>query len=347
MNKYLKFMAFAIMAVSSLVFVACSDDNDEIKVPSAQLGTLIGDDEAANAAVADLRLVVLNANWGSYYYSYNENGNLESISDEGSWSTSAKDNFKIEDDYYSSDISWRERSTIFYMSNNRITSSVYKQNEQSGPYNHWVYNETTNFEYNSKGQLASIKVVGSEQGTAGNSEYQATTTFTYASDNRIVSVDCMEEYNDDGKLNKYRTTVEYEYSSGNLNKFYQYTPQLIEDTELLDNIYIEAFVYIGLFGKASSYIPTKSTYKCMYEKANGEQDSYSDTNIYSCSFNSNGTISRADDVSYTYANIGTRSFFETSEPAWRQANVAKNRRVPFHNRMRSMREHHQQLRDME
>lgn len=366
MNKYLKFMAFAMTAIFSLAVVSCGEDETESNEPnnpntpggsstSVQVGILEGDDAAANAAVSDLRLAETTSSYNdSYSYTYNENGNLESISNmQEGWTAWAKDNFKVVTKYDDDEDGWEEIIVMFNFSNNRITSltfdDIYGDSDDEGE-----EKCTNTYTYNEKGQITSIKYTDvwceKEEGEVYNEGVEESVmTFTYAPDYRLISMTSQAtvQYNYKGiqYKNEFKETHEYEYSSERPNKFYQYTPNLFDEIDLQEYLY--PFAYAGLFGKSSSYIPTGCAITG-WDKLEGKEGyDWSYYRTFSCTFNSNGTISSADDYDYVYTSVGTRSFFETSEPAWRLANMEKNRRVPFHNRMRSMRERHQQLRDME
>lgn len=352
MKKYLTFMAFAMTAVFGLVSISCSEDDDEKGESSSSVpaGTLVGDDAEANAAVANLRLVAVSNNYRSYRYTYDAKGSLETISDmRNDWSASAKDNFKIVVGDQYDDGGWWDEVYTFNISNNLVTSYSVKWNELDGG-DHYTGTDVMYFKYNAKGQLTSVTYTADWSGSDGWYEKgEGTTSITYSADGRIALVDYTAWDEEDGDRDTYQETVEYEYASfSKVNKFYQYIPKIIEEDIYIDieDSYVYAFAYVGLFGKSSSYIPTKSTYKEIHHHADGESCTYSGTNTnYTCSFNSDGTLRSADyygTYNFIYTTVGTRSVFETSLPVWRQDERAKDKRVSRRSMIKSRRERHRQ-----
>ena len=353
MKKYLTFMAFAMTAVFGLVSISCSEDDDEKGESSSSVpaGTLVGDDAEANAAVANLRLMAVSSNYTSYRYTYDEKGNLETISDmRDDWSASAKDNFKIVVGEQYDDGDWWDEVYTLNISNNLVTSYSVKWNEvENGE--HDTGTGVMKFKYNAKGQLTSVTYTADGSGSDGwYKKIEGTTSITYSADGRITLVDYTELEEEDGDRDTYQETIEYEYASfSKVNKFYQYIPKFLEEDIYIDieDGYVNAFAYVGLFGKASSYIPTKSTYKSISHHADGESHTYSGTNTdYTCSFNSNGTLRSADDYGSTcnfiYTTIDTRSVFDTNLPVWRQGEQAKDKRMSRRSMIKSRRERHRQ-----
>lgn len=358
MKKYLRFMAPAMMAAFSLTFISCSDEPEpnapepnepENGLVSVQAGILAGDDEEANAVVADLRLASVGRSDYSYHYTYDEDGYLETISeiDDPGWSTSANENFKVVDNHYYDNGEWWEWTSTFNISDNRVVSIPYSFNEgEEGT----VYAEkgVYNFAYNAKGQLSSVvwTVEWSDsdpKSSAQNGKWERLITITYSKDGRITLVDCEESSERDGEKEAFEKTVEFEYSSDVINKFYQYIPNFIEDIFFEDsNEHFLPFAYIGLLGKASSYIPTESiTTYTKYWAGNEFSDSY--TRTYSCTFNDNGTIRSSDGYDYTYMNIGARSFFAPRKPVFGQNHTENGERKSRRSFMRNLRERHQRL----
>lgn len=346
-------MAFAMMAVFSLAFISCDKDDDDIDpsisdsgAPSAEPGTLVGDDAEANAAVKDLRV----ASFGDFRYTYDKDGKLETISDRDYYTASAKDNFKVtyifDDDYeYSEDI------CTFNIANNHIISASYSSNYRE------IYSSgtdigqatgTMSYKYNSMGQLSSVTSAITAKGSYKGQDYteteNVTITFTYSSDNRLIKMEQCEEYLEkDGERYTDTRVYEYDYSRSYENKFYQYTPQLLGNP--VPDDWVDAFAYVGLLGKASSALPGKyvETYKYDSSTSGGYNGSGSDTETCYYTFNSDGTIrgagSQYDSDEYTYTTVGTRSAFETTDPVW-QTDVTKVGRQPRRGLMRSLRARH-------
>lgn len=352
MNK--KIFSFLLVGMAVCAVSSCSKDDDgnggDSGAPGVQPGTMVSDDAEANAEVAGLRIVSV----GGYKYTYDENGKLETISDTyNEWTASSKDNFKIErkEAYGNSE---EEETTAFNISNNHITSISSKSSYKGGEGNvKWseTWSGTLNLTYNIKGQLSSItfsyqsEETETENGVVERSSgtENGVINFTYSADNRITFIE--EKYTgkwNDGEIYSREETCEYEYSSNSLNQFYQYTPNLFGDMDVTYDW--EAFAHVGLFGKASSYIPSRCLVKYI-GIYNGEVDEegeyYNDG--YSCSFNSNGTISRADGYNYTYADMDTRALFTSAAPTSEQINTIQTERKPHQGFMSRLRERRHRL----
>ena len=340
MKKKILFAVFAVMT-----FVACSSDDDgDSGAPGVQSGTIAGDDAEANAAVADLRIVSV----GDYRFAYDDNGKLETISDRyGDLYLSAKDNFKIEE------IDENGAETVtFGISSNHITSftdkwswkETWRENEVS-----MTGNSTANVTYNSKGQLSSVKlsakeeVVRKEDGKTNRytETGEGTVKFTYASDHRITKIEYKEKGVDvDGKFT-YEETYEYVYNQEVPNLFYQYTPRLVDCVDI-GGEGKDAFAYVGLLGKASSYIPSYCVvkwYESYYDDGEYVEESDEYQMNFSCRFNGNGTISYADGSNYTYTSIDTRAVFAPTEE---QSVTTKDGKKPRHCLLKRLSERRQQ-----
>ncbi|MBR1667571.1 MAG: DUF4595 domain-containing protein [Bacteroidaceae bacterium] len=291
------------------VSTSCSkdDDGDGGGGASAQSGTLAGDDAEANAAVEGVRVSAV----GSYRYSYDENGKLESISSNNyqGWVLEAKNNFKMqwEDEHDTEELS-------FSISNNHITGASIKYTDYGLSEGTITGSGSASFSYNSKGQLTSISASSSESGNLFGEKYSAsaktTTKYTYSSDNRLLSIKFESNFADEGENGKETALITFDYSTSYPNLFYQFTPEQCPDIVFDmggDAADFDVFAYVGLLGKASSYLPSGYTEEYLYEE-DGEEDE-SGTYNRSCnySFNSNGTISRAGNKSYSYTNVDTRA----------------------------------------
>lgn len=312
MNK--KFFSFLMLGMA--LCASCSSDDEkggkDSGAPGEQSGTLVGDDAEDNAAVANLRITSV----GSYRYTYDSNGKLQTISDNDTydgWTASAKDNFKIQSEW--KDGSEKENSTYtFTIVNNHITAisgkSTYEYEDEKETSSGVAY-----FKYNGKGQLSSIEYSSTwteiDEGRKYSGSESGTVILKYSSDNRLLSVEVSDVEKEGGEKWTYNETITYDYSSSRPNVFYQYTPRIWDDYYMDDDF--DAFAYVGLFGKATSYIPARSTVEYT-EKDDEEEYSDSYTQTYNCSFNSNGTISYADYYSYGYTSLDTRALVANDEP---------------------------------
>ena len=275
-------------------------------------GLLSGDDPQANDAVRNIRLVSVDR----IFYEYDKSGRLTTIIDnDDDYEASADNNFKIElKDQYYDEID--ETTVSFSFQNSRIQSISSK-----GAYNHKNGEDfidcSASFSYNANEQ---ISLVSCSINYLGSDEYSAigkvSITLNYDSMNRLVSIEEITTGTEthDKKPTKVsvKRKIEYKYSPGWENKFYQYTPNLASDlfennlvTITDDRLGFNAFAYVGLFGKASSAIPS-SAEESVEEDLYGRVVTKKYTNRYSCSFNENGTISSADNYTYWYTRVGTR-----------------------------------------
>lgn len=275
-------------------------------------GLLSGDDPQANDAVRNIRLVSVDR----IFYEYDESGRLTTIIDnDDDYEASADNNFKIElKDQYDDEID--ETTVSFGFQNSRIQSISSK-----GTYRYEDGKDSTegsaSFSYNDKGQISLVSCSINYHGSDGYSAIaKVSITLNYDSMNRLVSSEEIttgtETY--DGKTSKLslKRKIEYKYFPGWDNTFYQYTPNLAGDlfeNNLVaitdDRLGFNAFAYIGLFGKASSAVPS-SAEESVEEDYDGKVSTRKYTNRYSCSFNENGTISSADNYTYWYTRVGTR-----------------------------------------
>ena len=324
MNK--KFLLSVMTGVfACAVISSCSkDDNGDSGLPGVQSGTLVGDDAELNAAVEGIRI----SSVGSSRYEYDENGVLSSISGSyADWKAEKANNFKVE---------WSNKydqgAYSFSVINNHVTAiSCRESYEEKGEED--TANGNMSFSYNAKGQLASISWNSSgkilEEGDTYTYSSNGTANYNYSSDHRLLSIKAVSNYNEGREKSKEITVITFDYSTNYLNSFYQFTPGLLQvlDEMGYSNL-LPAFAYVGLFGKASSYLPSGYTWE-KTEEWDGENDSYSNHHSCSYSFNKNGTISRADGTSYSYTNVGTRAVFDTSVKSSNNEVEAKSPRLHF------------------
>lgn len=320
-NVILFFMA-GLMAGA---MISCTKDN-----PAGQAGSLTGDDEEANAAVRDLRL----ASVGRIYYEYDGKGNLVTITDDSDdYEASAENNFKMTlRDVYKNEV--EETVISFEFRNNRIHSISsklnfkYEDGTESGE-------GSASFKYNGKGQISSISCSYKLSGKYDDETFSLTeklsTVVNYDSDNRIASVETLINVTEDGDKETYKEKIEYSYASGRVNPFYQYTPNLASDlidglADIVDDrIGFDAFAYAGLFGRASSAIPNRST-STVESSYNGRENTRTTTLTYTYDLNSDGTISRADGSAYWYTSVGTRG----GTPVFERNDASERERRPRH-----------------
>ena len=282
-------------------------------------GLLSGDDPQANDAVRNLRLVSVDR----IFYEYDESGRLTTIIDnDDDYEASADNNFKIElKNQFDDGI--EETTVSFGFQNSRIQSisskGTYRYNDRKDS-----MDGSASLSYNDKGQISLVSCSINYRDSDG---YGATgklsMTLSYDSMDRLVSAEeiatATGTYDNKTYKESLKRKIEYTYSPGWDNTFYQYTPNLAVD--LFENTLIpitnevvgfNAFAYAGLFGKASSAIPS-SAVESVEEDYDGKVSTKKYTNRYSCSFNDNGTISSADNCTYWYTKVGTRGEMPAAE----------------------------------
>lgn len=295
MNK--KFFVFLIsgMMVGAQLSSCSKDDGEDSGAPGEIAGALVGDDIEANALLEGKRLSSVD----SYSYSYDSNGILNNISYRY-W----------EGNVNGSTITWKndqngdDETYTINVINNHIVSLTMKSTYRKNNY----YSENTtgsaSFTYNSKGQLASISTISSTIAKDDGKTYKEGSTgkvsFNYSSDHRLLSYKTSYKW-DDGSYEKETFTCNYS-NDPRVNTFYQYTPNMIHES-FSD---MEAFFYIGLLGKASSYIPSNYIYEWI-DGEDGDEEKHSGNRTSKVTYNSNGTISKADGKNYYYTSVGTRA----------------------------------------
>ena len=333
MNK--KIFTFLMVGMSACaVLTSCSKDdgNGDSGAPAAPAGTLAGDDAEANAEVAGLRLTSV----GSITYNYDEAGKLVSIDnyDNNGGQLLASNNFKVSESEESGSYTYSGTYTFNIASNHIVSMSG--QDRESGDWGSSTSNGTANISYNAKGQIATINISASENGTDDGERYSdtwnTTIVFSYASDNRLKSIISTEKGKEDGESYTYVEKDEFEYSTEYPNIFYQYTPRVAEMIDVVGAC--KALALVGLYGKASSYLPTGCT-----ETGNEDGEEFGPYHdSFSYSLNEDGTIRRADGYSYSYDHVGTRAimpFAAAESPVAEQQPVRKTFLRRLHQRHHS------------
>lgn len=303
--KFLSFLIVGVMA--GLLFTSCKDDHDDPKEPAAldAIGVLEGDDATANASVKDIRL----ASVGDYSFGYGSDGKLKSATSPY-WKAEVKESqIILTKEDRGEEYGERESFTVIMdISGNRIASFSSKgwyKYKDGYTDRDITYTTDATFTYNAKGQLTSISESVTNKGTLNGEAYnyslKGSMSFNYGSDHRLLSVGTVENYNEDGYKGTQKTTLTCEYASTPVkNLFYQYSPNMLGGSfEQFDG-----FFFLGLMGKASSYIP--SGYNYVVEDTDYDEP-HTEWLSSSVVFNKNGTIRRADDLTYIYTNEGSRA----------------------------------------
>lgn len=305
MNK--KIFTYLMVGITvCVVYASCSkDDSGNSGAPGSPAGTMVGDEEEANALLEGIRL----SSAGSYRYQYDDNGILASM-DYNNWSGKVETGKITWGHTYEDKVNSVSESYTLNVSSNHIVSMSMNESgyySDSWGESSWTRHGNASFSYNAKGQLSSISISYSENGSEAEERYSesgnGTITFNYSSDYRLLSMKEVFNYIEDGERSTLTSNITCNYSSEpTKNPFYQYTPHMLNN--VLEEL--EGFMYVGLLGRASSCIP--SSYAVVWEEKydDGESDSGSYTSSSNVSFNSNGTIRSADGISYSYISVGTR-----------------------------------------
>ena len=296
-----------ISAALVCVAVSCTKEKPVVDTSNDLIGILTGNDEAANEAVKDLRLVSCG---DDCVYEYDKNGSLTAVIDNYSplgFKAYSKNNFTIE----KTDRDGNRVVVSFDIKDGVIQSILSKVS---------MLEFTAALKYNPLGQISSIRIEGGGDNAGRSVSYEALISMNYDISShrlrRIIGDEWTKNLinNEVVYSTSSTTAIEYEYTRKQQNTFCQYTPYLANGILLpdpfsflaADMFYFESFVYVGLFGKASYEIPTGETDFYMWSENGEARQEITNTYELSCSFNSDGTISNADNYAYKYVKIGTR-----------------------------------------
>lgn len=275
----MKNFLWATLAMVMCLFTACSDDDDDNKIPEGPTITFAGK---------------LPTKVGNYTFVYDENNRCIQIKD-GSYMYCEIDYDKgviISDD---------EETKISFNSKGYIT-------EISGKWNYEEDGDTykgdgkISFRYNSNGQLISSSQYSNESGKEDGESFSwkgtYESTYTWENGNLVKAV--IEETDiEDGEKYEYGATYTIKYSDEK-NEVGQNTMAQAQVLELED---VDILSLIGMLGKASLYFPDSYTDK-WYEK-DGEQNGENENNYnMDYTLNEDGTIKteRIDGYSfYSYS----------------------------------------------
>ncbi len=312
MNK--RYFTFLLMLiVVGVLFTSCRDDDDD--APVTKIGVLYGDDAEANERVKDVRLTSVKIPYPSsfgygslitlYTYGYTGDGNLKTITAQNWTSEVNEKNIITRGGYDISSFGGIHESYVSTMEldRNRIVS-LSSEGSYAEDTLDYTYSSESSFSYNRKGQLSSCKTTSERKGTKGGEPYSffnnSEVTFNYSSDHRLLSIKAVGEYTENEVKSKenYIFTCEYDSTSVQ-NTFYQYTYGM-----MCTPIYqLEGYFYVGLLGKASSYIPSRYTYSNAWTIEGGETDMSSSSRRASVRFDDLGKMNYHDGKYYGYSDI--------------------------------------------
>lgn len=284
--NYKKLSAILLATISTFGFVACDKENSDIPSPS------ITDIDGNELQITKI---------GSVWFSYDDEGKLESFGDSYCTYSIDGDSFTVTDE---DDI----LETKIYMNGDGYISKIHsKICEEYSDDSYYEEEGDFNFSYNSNGQLSSFSADGS--GSECDDEY----LYTF----------------------KAKISCDYKYNNGNLTSMklvYSNTMKLNDESESTSETEINEFTYgdqinvlgqlpfyvgyyltpfeelgayfsvIGLFGNGSNFLPTMLSQSFIED---GEEEGPYDYS-YKFSLNDNGTIKtetfRNKNFSYQYGN---------------------------------------------
>lgn len=312
----------AIVAALSFSMISCDNDNGGGNGGSS--ATSVGVLHSGTALDNDLpdgyRIISVD----DYTYYYDESGRLTGIAEDGTHYEFEKGTYNVRHESYGN----KENISIKVNGKGCITSISLSYYEDEGDGDYEKGDGSMSFSYNGNNQLVSITekatVEEREDGEKERGSYSAKYQFTYNGTTLTKATSNWEEKED------YYTytgtwTLNYEYDDEIPNPFFQYTPSLFRIMDDTDTI--EAFAYVGMFGKASSMLPTGvRSHETYYDPEDRDSEEWEDyDNCGSYSFNNYGAISRAEGYSYRYTSISSRSLLDYT-PATKpmqNANVAQ------------------------
>lgn len=320
----IKYNILAAVAVVALCTLSCDKDTDEPKT-SLKLDNSIGTLHSGTNADLDLPEGYRIKSVGDYSYKYDSDGMLTGIYED------------YNDDYYDITIKpftlknegdeYTENYNISLNSSGYI-SNISGSYRWESSYNDDWDNTTINmsYSYNSFGQISSVSGSSNYTYYSYGEKYTGTESikadFTYDSKHRLKTSTCTWE----DKYERETETRIYEYDRDYTNTFFQYTPYLSDD----DLGFVEPLAFLGLYGKASSALPTAAQVEEVeFDKEDGDydEDSWYDDDWGPYTFNSYGAIKSADGESYSYTSIATRSAAEEMEWPIKVANGKNTKRL--------------------
>lgn len=330
--------AIALFAMSTCVFVACSDDDDD-----SSSGSAYGSETAGQVTGTD-GITYLVASADDVYFDYDSDGTLVGIdaaelSDlyfEVSYAPfTITGTYGYSDDEEELNLS-QTWSDIAVNSNGYITSMKLTEEET---YSDSYYDEsgegsltlTFSFSYDSDGHLTRVSASGSSSGKetyegetwSFSGTFSASGSYTW-NDNLLTEVSYTETSKEQEGGETYTGTEEgtfaYDYTEDYPNATYQYTPSLLSCTVYIydEEGVLSGLHYLGYFGKGPVYHPTTYTenvvYKDYYDGELDEEDDFDESLTMKYDLNANGTVgtyyccdtgsSWWDSSEYTYVQLG-------------------------------------------
>lgn len=286
------------MVALAMGTVSCSDNNNGGRSTAPiTTGTLSSGTDADSRLPEGYRITGV----GDMYATYDSNGRLTSFTmDEGIMEI--KNGVLA---YSYSGNGFTEKFSINLNGMNLIESITYSYEERYGKEYEKESGKMT-FSYNNNLQLTSMDATSNyeeyEDGEREKGSYKYSATANY-NGTILESVSSHGIEKDEYDVWEDIETKTLSYNSNYPNLFYQFTPSLADCLLDLDDDGPIILAYLGLFGRASSKLPTSYLHKEI-EKEDGE--TYNDSHTHNCgpyTYNSYGALTSADGVTYRYTTI--------------------------------------------
>lgn len=306
MKKSLLLFGGLLMGLA-LTTVSCGSDENEDEIEngseqkpgsgSSRIGALSSGTSLDKELPEGYRIWTV----GSHKFYYDEMGRLTSIENgDGAFPF----DFNKEVTYGNGMLGYK----ITLNSKNLITKVTFSYEKGSGiEYDRESGSAT--FSYNSNNQLTSYTVKSNWE-QVDDGEFESGTIndnvkLTYSGKKLVKIVYDYEEIEDhkDAGTEVYTLNYDDDYD----NPFYQYTPKLV--TRIFGQDEFESFAFLGLFGRASSSLPTSIDYTDDYFcEMDGKEDHEEGSSACgSYTYNSYGALKSADGKFYSYTTVGTRA----------------------------------------
>lgn len=304
-----------LLCALALTAVSCGDDDNEGDGPgngggggstsSVSVGSLSSGNAALdNALPSGYRIQAV----GDYSVGYDESGRLAFIDGRGGYLQfqDGKLSVKYSDEEGSGEV------TIKLNGMNLISEFIMKSEFKEGN-DYEKQSGKATFNYNSNLQLSSWTSKDDweekEDGETSKGSDVCTVEASY-SNGILAKTSWVEKSVEDGESETEREEYTLNYAQDYPNPFYQYTDNVMDAVIDADGTPLSALVYVGLFGRASSKLPTSITN--VYDGR-----TYTDQ-CGPYTYNQYGALESADGKRYTYTTIGAKKS-AAKAPALQQA----------------------------
>lgn len=289
-----KFFLACALAAISLTTISCSKDDDDVKadvVPEG-VGALTSGTSLDNALPNGYRLASVD----DCVFFYNNDGSLNGFDWDGESVHFQDGKLVYEFDGAKTSISLNKQGLITQASESFEYHDEYESGKGTG---------SMKCSYNSNSQLTSLSLSGTEEyideGFKGKFTFKMSCNLTYAG-SKLSKVTVDIEEAEAGYKETEKDNITFSYDENYPNPFGQYTARIINNcfAEMLP----EPLAYLGLFGRASSELPTSMT---IVEECTEDGEKETDNHTLNCGpyvYNSYGALAEADGRVYTYTTLG-------------------------------------------